>query len=355
MARDFDGVDDTITCGNATPINNLASFTYSAWIRPDTIGEGGVGRIIDKFEKMIYLAATNAVGSFLNRATVDSEIQSANNTITMGVWQFVAATFNGTTLRLFHGPAGSVPSDLGLTDGGSGAAVSDNTRVLTIGNNSGGTGATFDGRIAYVRVHNAALTANELTGVMYNRPVRQDALVGFWPLIGSSPEPDWSGNVANGTVTGALVADGPPVPPPWLGDEEFLAWVAASSGVSGTIAAALADATSAISGTTTVTGSIGATLANTASAITGTTTVLGTMAALLVNATSAITGTTTVTGAIAAVLQACTSVINATTTVLGSLAVTLANAVSAITGDAGAPPPATGNVLWWFRRRGRRS
>lgn len=353
MSRNFDGVDDTITCGNPAQLNNLSAFTWCAWIRPVNMGEGNVGRVFDKFEKILYATTTNTFGAYINRATAASDIAAANNTLTTSAWNFVAMTFDGTTTKLYHGAPGAAVTDVSPADNGSGAPVADNTRVFTIGNNSGGTAATFNGRIEHARVYSAALSQNELTAAMYNRPIRSGNLVGYWPLIGGSPEPDWSGNGANGTVTGAAVADAAPVPPPWIGDEDFLAWVSAS-GVSGTIAANAANATSSISGTTTVVGTVAASSANHTSAITGTTTVIGTMAALLANATSAITGTTTVTGTIAAVLQACTSAISATTTVLGWLAATLANAVSAITGDAGSPPPATGNVLWWFRRRGRR-
>lgn len=228
MARDFDGIDDSVSVGSPAHLDDLASFTWCAWIRPTSTGEGGVGRVFDKFEKILYVVATNTFGAYINRATAATDIAAANNTLTLNAWNFVAMTFDGTTTKLYRGVPGASVTDVSPAENGSGAPVSENTRSLVIGNDSTAA-ATFAGRIEHARVFNAALSLNEITAAMYNRPVRSGNLVGYWPLVtGASPEPDWSGNAANGTVTGATVADGAPVPPPWLGDEEFLAWVVAA-------------------------------------------------------------------------------------------------------------------------------
>lgn len=176
----------------------------------------------------MHVLATAQFRGGARRATTNMDLRSANNTITLGQWVFVAWTYDGTTGKLFKGDPGGAVAEVSysLNTQGTGALTADATGAVIIGNDVTGA-TTFDGPIAYVRWFNAALTADELTAVMYNRPARADALVGFWPLIGASPEPDWSGNASNGTVTGTLIADGPPVPPPYLGDEDFLAWVVA--------------------------------------------------------------------------------------------------------------------------------
>lgn len=300
MALDFDGVDDSVNVGSGAHLDDLANFTWCAWIRPDSLGEGGVGRVFDKFGKLLYLFATDTFGAFIDRAT-DTDILAPNNTLTMGAWNFVAITFDGTTTKLFHGAPGAAVLDVSPADNGSGAPVSEATSSLIIGNEPGG-GATFDGRIADARVFDVALAAAELTSLMYGRPVRGANLKGWWPLDGASPEPDWSGNGANGTVTGAVVADGPPIPAPFAGDDWGQVWAAAASGVSGTIAAALAGFTSAIQGSPTVNGSMAAALNSFTSAISGSPTVNGTISALVQAFASAISGTVTVTGTIAATM-----------------------------------------------------
>lgn len=237
MARDFDGVDDVINCGSGSQLDDLAAWTHCAWFYADTVGEAGFGTMCRKnandagLGKVMHIQATAAVRAACRRATTNQQLVSANNTYPLNQWNFVAYTYDGTTGRLYVATPGGVVSEVTYATNtqGVGAITADGNTNLTIGNDSTGA-TTFDGRIAYVRWFNAALSLDELTAVMYNRPARPSALVGFWPLIGASPEPDWSGYVSNGTVTGSVVADGPPVPPPYIGDEDFLAWVVAASG-----------------------------------------------------------------------------------------------------------------------------
>lgn len=343
MARDFDGVDDIINCGSAAVLDDLANWTHCCWFRPDTTGEAGFGTMMRKnandaaLGKVFHVEATGSFRGAARRATTNLSLEASDNTITLGQWVFGAFTYDGTTGKLFKGSPGGAVAETSykVNTQGAGALTSDSNGVLTIGNDITGA-TTFDGRIAYCRWFNAALTADELTAVMYNRPARPSALVFFMPLIGASPEPDWSGNGSNGTVTGAVVADGPPVPPPYLGDEDFLAWVvSAGSGVSGTIAVTLANFTSAISGSRTVRGTIAQTLADFTSAISGSKTIRGTIAQTLANFTSAIAGAKSHVGTMAATLADLTSAITGSKSHVGTMSATLDAFTSAISGTAG--------------------
>lgn len=79
---------------------------------------------------------------------------------------------------------------------------------------AGGTQEYFDGRQADVALWTAQLSAIEALALSAGiRPynIRRSSLADYWPLDGlQSPEPDLSGNVLNGTLTGTARAFGPP-------------------------------------------------------------------------------------------------------------------------------------------------
>lgn len=232
MSRNFDGVDDLIDCGSGAHLDDLANWTWCAWIYPETQGEGTIGRIMNKAPKNFRIGGSTNLNATSSRAGTTMNLISAANSLTLNAWQFVAWTYDGTNGRLLRGVPGGVVSEMAYDAGsaqGSGAFDTDAAGVLVLGNDITGA-ATFDGPIANARVFNAALSANELTALMYGRPVRGASLRGWWPLIGASPEPDWSGNVANGTVTGALVDRNPPIPAPFSGIDGIMAWAGGGGG-----------------------------------------------------------------------------------------------------------------------------
>lgn len=230
MSRNFDGVDDLIDCGSGAHLDDLANWTWCAWIYPDSQGEGTLGNIMHKGKFLRIVGSTNLNG-FSERGTTSMDLRSAANSLTLNAWQFVAWTYDGATGRLLRGVPGGVVAEMAYdvsSAQGSGPIFGDAADSLIIGNRPD-LSQTFDGRIAHARIFAAALSANELTALMYGRPVRGASLRGWWPLIGAATEPDWSGNAANGTVTGALVDNPPPVPAPFAGDDGLVAWLTGGS------------------------------------------------------------------------------------------------------------------------------
>lgn len=239
MSRDFDGVDDIINCGNPVQHNDLANWTHCCWFNADTVGELSLGTMCRKnandagLGKVLHLEATNTFRGAARRATTNLSLEASDNTISLSTWTFVAFTYDGTTGKLFKGLPGGVVAEVSykVNTQGSGALTADNGGALTIGNDITAA-TTFDGRIKYLRWLKKALSAQELTSVMYNQPLaRPWEQVGFWPLGLPHPEPDLSGYAAHGKVTGAIIsATNPPVPPPYLDDKYYMAWAAAASG-----------------------------------------------------------------------------------------------------------------------------
>ena len=86
------------------------------------------------------------------------------------------------------------------------------TNLCKIGN------ANFPGSIADVALWSTALSAAQIaalaSGYRANHIAPQNMLV-YWPIVGTSPEPDRSGNNINGTVTGTTVVADPPQLEPW--------------------------------------------------------------------------------------------------------------------------------------------
>jgi hypothetical protein len=79
-------------------------------------------------------------------------------------------------------------------------------------------GNTFAGTIAEVAIWNAILSPSERAALANVCPsgIRRASIVGYWPLWGASGtsiEPDLSGNVNNGALTGTSSANHPPCTP----------------------------------------------------------------------------------------------------------------------------------------------
>lgn len=228
MAIDFDGVDDIVNCGSPAHLDDLANWTHCAWIYARSVGEANFGIVFRKnandaaLGKVLHVEATGSFRGAARRATTNLSLEASDNTIALGAWVFIAFTYDGTTGRLLKGSPGGAVAEVTykVNTQGAGALTSDSAGELIIGNDVTGA-TTFDGRIAYGRWFKKALTADELTSIMYNRLVRMEDGVGDWWLDDLSAT-DRSGYAANGTLTGSpILGDGPPVPPPFYVDEDY--------------------------------------------------------------------------------------------------------------------------------------
>ena len=157
-ADDFDGVDDGVNSGKASSINNINKFTFSAWVKADTWGEGGMyGNIFDKgftSGKAFYLHKTAGTGglAFVHGFSSGYGWWHIDNCIGLGSWYHVAVVYDNTDVgndpvvyvngNVVAAVEGASPSGTALSDGGFDAVF---------GNNQDGS-LTFDGIIDEVRV-----------------------------------------------------------------------------------------------------------------------------------------------------------------------------------------------------------
>ena len=163
----------------------------NAWFRLDLRGDVGGDPICAR--------ARNGSG-----ADARADTTAAYST---GTWQHACAVFTSSTSRtVYLNAANNATNTTSVTPSG--------LTTTTIGKRSSINSALMDGRIAYAALWNVALTAAEITLLSSRinpRMIRPLSLKGYWPLHGTSPEVDLSGQHNNMTVTGATIVDNPGV------------------------------------------------------------------------------------------------------------------------------------------------
>jgi len=171
---DFDGggatPDDKVTVTNASAIDfneGLQNgFTFSAWIYPESDGEGDAGRIFDKGNTYCRLATDTTVSCIVDLAT--DELFSATTLLTANAWNHVAFSWTNDADDEVTIWVNGIASTSVNKFAGDAAAEST---ALTIGNIAAQS-ATFDGKIDDFRIYNYELTAQQIKTVMGEGAVR---------------------------------------------------------------------------------------------------------------------------------------------------------------------------------------
>jgi len=173
-ALSFDGVDDNVALGSPTTLDDITVKTITAWIKLDSFGGGGYGRIIDKEDCGTGTCAwlfsvdgdTNSL-AYLQHFTTDYFLWSSSptNSMTTGAWYHVAVIYDNSgasndPIFYINGVLQTATEELT----GSGTRKSDAANNAYIGNNAQGAQvvADFDGLIDDVRVYNRALSSQEI-------------------------------------------------------------------------------------------------------------------------------------------------------------------------------------------------
>lgn len=219
----FDGVDDVVDCGSAASLDNLTSFTYSAWVRPNSTGEGGFGRILGKetvsdgpigwgignrsgvADKMLFLEVqwSGGVGIW---HTADQSMGALNG------WLHVAVTYNGSSsgnTPIFYLNGAAIATTTWFTP--SGSRTSDAAANLRIGNCQDGS-RTFDGYILDARIYPSVLTAAQIAAIYSSKNLNNRfpiTIVGQWRMndgaggttSNGATVKDFSGSGNNGTAS----------------------------------------------------------------------------------------------------------------------------------------------------------
>jgi hypothetical protein len=213
MARAFtNAVSNYINMGSPAVLQP-ASVSMSCWIKVNQTATfcavGGMD--LGGFARGYLLDDSGTTISW--RVGNGSWSTITGNTLSTGVWRHLLGTYDGTTQNYYEDGVSQGPLTPSITL----LYTSTEFDVARYGT-SVTTSQMFGGSIADVAVWNVALSQIEATALAKGiRPnlIRRGALVGYWPLDGlASPEPDLSGNLNNGTITGSpTLASGPPFAP----------------------------------------------------------------------------------------------------------------------------------------------
>jgi Concanavalin A-like lectin/glucanases superfamily len=225
LARSFNGTSDFIYSAPGALITNVP-LTFACWFQTSTAGPAILmfacngaspsdATTASQFEPVLCVNndSNKLQGGWFDLSTGHEEV-IGSSAVNDGGWHHALITIpNGGNLQLYLDGASlgtvSVPSP------------QQRATQLFLGD---GTGATwpnlnaghnyFNGNMADPAVWNTVLNSTQISnlasGQRANTIGANANLVGYWPILGQSPEPDKSGNGNNGVLTGTTVVAGPP-------------------------------------------------------------------------------------------------------------------------------------------------
>jgi hypothetical protein len=167
-ALNFNGVSNIVTVGSPAALTNLAKYTITAWIKPRSLGEAQLARIVNKRSAAGWTLFLNTDGSAFFRQTfsvTEGAWSTPVNSVALGAWLHVAVAYDSSLAT--NRPAFYLNGKLVTTTvrtAPSGSRSSDAASPLSIGNAST-LDRTFDGAIDDVRIYNRLLGASEIGGL----------------------------------------------------------------------------------------------------------------------------------------------------------------------------------------------
>jgi hypothetical protein len=152
------GASAYVTVPSVASLNMTGAVTIAAWIRPEATATAYTQCLIKKGSNTVgaYDIGLSPVGKVfvrLNNSTT-FRVDSATSYPTNGTWMHVAATYDGTTIRLY------VNGVLERSVAGP-AAMTSNTLALGIGATADAVGK-YKGAIDEARIYNGALSASDI-------------------------------------------------------------------------------------------------------------------------------------------------------------------------------------------------
>jgi len=212
MARSFNGSSDYVSLGTSTGLVPASHVTVAAFVKSSSLS--GDHAILQRWgagadSNWIYLLETTGTNVLfaIREVTSSYGIATGTTALSTGSWIHLAGTYDGSNVKAWIN--GTADATAPLTGG-----LNTSSNIATeIGRESDAT-KYFSGTIAEACVFNAALSSAQLKGLAAGANpflVAPGTVIGYWPLWGNSPEPDYSGNRRSGTVTGTTIVDHAPV------------------------------------------------------------------------------------------------------------------------------------------------
>lgn len=166
----FDGTTDSLSCGNAASLANLATFTYAAWIKPLDITTNGFSGILGKYDFYnfggMFVDNTGAFNGYREYLTTSALSASNASVVSVGNWYHTVMTYNESGDRKIHLYLNGAELSYVTQTASVGTMRDDSNLNLTISNAT--ANRTFNGIIDEVAVFNRVLGDDEIMN-MYKR------------------------------------------------------------------------------------------------------------------------------------------------------------------------------------------
>jgi hypothetical protein len=164
-ALSFDGVDDWVTVADSSSLDLTGAMTLEAWAKPSVTKNWPTLIEKERSSNPAYALYANGDPLYGDRPNLqlwlDGQAREVrgDRTLPRGVWTHVAATYDGSAMRVYvDGVEVGVDWRTGL--------IATSTGPLRIGGNSSSVNEFFSGLIDEVRIYNRALTAAEIKADM---------------------------------------------------------------------------------------------------------------------------------------------------------------------------------------------
>ena len=201
-ALSFNGTSARVTVPDSASLDLTSAMTLEAWVFP-TAGPGVWRDVIYKGPDDIYYLMSSSDSSTPAAGGIFSGPLYGTSTLPLNVWSHLAATFDGTILRLYVNGI-QVSSYTPFTP------ITTSSGALTIGGDAL-YGQFFAGRIDEVRIYNTALSASQIQTDMATpvvpdtQPPSAPTALGATPVSGSRINLAWTASTDNVGVSGYRV------------------------------------------------------------------------------------------------------------------------------------------------------
>lgn len=166
-ALSFDGVNDRVDIPDSSALDLSATMTLEAWVRPAAVNGWDTVVMKERSGGLAYAlyggSPSGPPAAYLTRTGTTSDIGAEGlSPLPLNTWSHLAATYDGTTIRLY------VNGALVRSEAAAGT-ITSTTNPLRIGGNVM-WGEWFQGLIDEVRIYNRVLSATEIQADM-NSPL----------------------------------------------------------------------------------------------------------------------------------------------------------------------------------------
>ena len=216
----FDGDADYINMGGAshTALDNIfdSGASFSAWIFPNTDGEGGVGNIFSKGGNTVFRLSSisgnfcklHLIKAFSGGPDVDGSFYTADTVVPLGKWSHVVVVYTaaaGTSPVMY---VNGVEAELASVETSTGTNPTTDAASNFLIGNSGGYDAGFEGCINEISVWDRELSSSQVKR-LYNDGIALNALdhsaagnlASYWRDNAGSSWKDLGPNKVNGSPT----------------------------------------------------------------------------------------------------------------------------------------------------------